>query len=59
MSAIILQDPVNLVYQAVKSMIEHLQGKTVEKRIDTGEFVATPDNMNEEAMKQLLNPSQK
>ncbi len=59
MSAIILQDPVNMGYQAVKAMVEHLQGKTVDKRIDTGEFVATPDNMNEEAMKQLLNPAQK
>lgn len=59
MSAIILQDPVNMGYQAVKSMIEHLEGKPVEKRIDTGEFVATPDNINDEKIQSLLNPPQK
>jgi|688.fasta_scaffold06918_11 ribose transport system substrate-binding protein len=59
MSAIILQDPVNMGYQAVKTMIEHLNGKEVEKRIDTGEFIATPENLNDEKMKTLLNPAQK
>lgn len=59
MSAIILQDPVNMGYQAVKTMIEHLQGKEVEKRIDTGEFVATPENLDDEKIKMLLKPAQK
>lgn len=59
MSAIILQDPVNMGYQAVKTMIEHLQGQEVEKRIDTGEFVATPDNIADEKINKLLNPAQK
>jgi ribose transport system substrate-binding protein len=59
MSAIILQDPVNMGYQAVKTMIEHLNGKQVEKRIDTGEFVATPANINDEQIQKLLNPPQK
>jgi hypothetical protein len=40
-------------------MIEHLNGKEVEKRIDTGEFIATPENLNDEKMKTLLNPAQK
>lgn len=40
-------------------MIEHLQGKEVEKRIDTGEFVATPDNIADEKINKLLNPAQK
>lgn len=59
MSAIILQDPVNMGYQAVKAMIEHLNGQEVKKRIDTGEFIATPDNLNDEQIRKLLNPEQK
>ena len=59
MSAIILQDPVNMGYQAGKAMIEHLNGQEVKKRIDTGEFIATPDNLNDEKIRKLLNPEQK
>jgi ribose transport system substrate-binding protein len=43
-------------YLGVMTMIEHLQGKKVEKRIDTGVYVVTPENMNTPAMKELLNP---
>jgi ribose transport system substrate-binding protein len=56
--AIVLQDPLKMGYLAVKSMLDHLNGKQVEKKIGTGEFVATPDNMNEPDMKKLLNPVQ-
>ncbi len=37
---IVLQDPVNMGYQSVKSMVAHLEGKPVEKRIPTGEAMA-------------------
>jgi ribose transport system substrate-binding protein len=59
MTAIILQDPVNMGYQAVKTIVEHLQKKEVPKRIDTGEFVATSENLQEEAIQKLLNPPTK
>jgi len=55
---IVLQDPVTMGYQAVMTMVQHLKGEPVEKRIGTGEYVATPDNMNEERMQQLLKPQQ-
>ena len=58
MQGIVLQDPVQMGYLAVKTIVEHLQGKTVEKRVRTGEYLATPENMNEERMHQLLNPKQ-
>jgi hypothetical protein len=35
-----------------------LQGRPVEKRIDTGEVMATPDNMNDEPVQELLAPRQ-
>ena len=57
-NGIVLQDPVGMGYQAVKSMAEHLSGKPIEKRISTGEFVATPANMDEPQMARLLKPVQ-
>lgn len=59
MSGIVLQDPVKMGYLAVKTMVQHLEGETVEKRISTGEYVAKPDNMDSEEMKRLLHPPKK
>ncbi len=55
---IVLQDPVKMGYLAVKTMVEHLQGKQAEKRISTGEYIATPENMNDPQMHKLLHPAQ-
>jgi ABC-type sugar transport system substrate-binding protein len=55
---IVLQDPVRMGYLGVKTMVEHLEGKKVEKRIPTGEHVATPENMDSPAIKELLHPLQ-
>jgi ribose transport system substrate-binding protein len=54
--AIVVQNPVLMGYQAVVTMVEHLQGKKVEKRIDTGVAVVTKENMTEPKMAELLNP---
>ena len=40
----------------VKAMVEHLGGKEVEKRIDTGAYLVTLGNMQEQQIKDLLNP---
>jgi ribose transport system substrate-binding protein len=56
MHGIVLQDPFQMGYQAVKSMVEHLDGKKVEPVITTGEYLATRENMEETRMKQLLDP---
>ncbi|HEX3870619.1 MAG TPA: substrate-binding domain-containing protein [Pirellulales bacterium] len=55
-SAIVLQDPVQMGYLATKALLDHLAGKPVEKRITTGEFVVTRDNMNEPEFDKLLHP---
>ena len=55
---IVLQDPVQMGYLAVKTMIDHLNGREVEKVISTGEYVATPDNMQEAKYDALLHPVQ-
>lgn len=72
MDGIVLQDPVTMGSLAVKAMIAHLEpgllsekdralvmdGDKVKRRIPTGEFVATPENMNEPRASELLNPKQ-
>jgi ABC-type sugar transport system substrate-binding protein len=55
---IVLQDPVKMGYLGVKTMVAHLQGKPVEKRIVTGVYVATAENMSDPQMKKLLEPAQ-
>ena len=54
--ALVIQDPVKMGYLAVKTLVSHIKGEPVEKRIDTGVHLATAQNMNEPAMKELLSP---
>ena len=54
--ALVVQDPVNMGYLGVKTMVEHLQGRPVEKRIDTGARLVTRDMMSDPAVKELLQP---
>lgn len=53
---LILQNPVNMGYLAVKTMVEHLKGRPVEKRIDTGAQLVTRDRMEDPAVRELLHP---
>jgi ribose transport system substrate-binding protein len=55
---VVLQDPVRMGYLAVKTMAAHLKGETPEKKISTGEQLATPENREEPKMKALLSPKQ-
>ena len=56
---LVVQDPVNMGYTAVKTMVAHLKGQPVEKWIDTGVHVATKDNMAAPEIKPLLEPDLK
>ena len=58
LDGIVLQDPVTMGYLAVKTMLAYLQGQKVEKRIVTGVYVATRENMADAQMKKLLEPAQ-
>jgi ribose transport system substrate-binding protein len=53
---LILQDPVKMGYLGVKTMVEHLKGRSVEERIDTGVQLITRDRMQDPASKELLQP---
>src|SRR6185436_11458598 len=54
--AIVVQDPLRMAYLGVMTLVDHLEGKKVEKRIDTGVHVITPENMDTPQMKDLLYP---
>jgi ribose transport system substrate-binding protein len=54
--ALVLQDPVNMGYLGVKTMIAHLRGQPVDKRVDTGVRLIPRDRMNEPEVKDLLHP---
>ena len=51
-----VQNPFRMGYLGVKTAYAHLMGEKVEKRIDTGVIMATPDNMNNTNVQQLLYP---
>jgi ribose transport system substrate-binding protein len=53
---LVLQDPMNMGYLGVKTMVQHLRGAKTERRIDTGSTVATRENMNEPEVAALLKP---
>ena len=56
MHGLVVQNPMNMGYLGVLRMVDHLQGKPVEPRIDTGVWMITKENMNEPATAELLHP---
>jgi ribose transport system substrate-binding protein len=53
---IVLQNPLRMGELGVKTMVQFLQGKPVEKMVDTGVFLVTPKNMDDPASKDLIRP---
>jgi len=56
MQGIVVQNPFAIGELGVKTMVDSLLGKPVEKRIDTGVMMITPENMNSPEAQKLLNP---
>jgi ribose transport system substrate-binding protein len=53
---IVVQNPFNMGYLGVRTIVEQLLGKTVEKRIDTGVTMVTKDNLDSAEIQTLLHP---
>ena len=53
---LVVQNPVKMGYLGVMTMVDHLGGRQVAKRIDTGVVLVTRDNMAEPEMQALLSP---
>jgi ribose transport system substrate-binding protein len=56
MDATVVQDPIRMGYLAVKAMADHLAGRLVDKRIDTGATLITRATMGTPEAQALLNP---
>ena len=56
LDGVAVQNPMKMGYLGVKTMVAHLKGQPVEKRIDTGVSLVTPENMDLPASKELTNP---
>ena len=53
---IVVQNPFNMGYLGVKTMVESLTGKSVADRIDTGVMLVTKENMASPEVNELLHP---
>ena len=53
---IVVQNPFNMGYLGVRTMVDSLSGKPVEKKIDTGVMLVTKDNLETPDVKTLLHP---
>ena len=53
---LVVQDPVKMGYLGVKTLVAHIKGETVQRRIDTGVRLVTPSDMNDPEVKELLQP---
>jgi ribose transport system substrate-binding protein len=53
--ALIVQNPYKMGYEGVKAVVMSIQGKPVERKIDTGVAVVTKDALDKPEIKALLN----
>ena len=56
LQGIVVQNPFNMGYLGVRIMADYLLGKSVEKRLDTGVTLVTPDNLNIPEIQTLVHP---
>ena len=57
--ALVVQNPLNMGYLGVKTVVQKLRGEPVQRRIDTGATLVTKQNMAEPGINELLNPDLK
>jgi ribose transport system substrate-binding protein len=53
---IVVQNPFNMGYLGVRTMVDSLQGKPVSRKIDTGVVLVTKENMESPEIHTLLHP---
>jgi ribose transport system substrate-binding protein len=54
--ALVVQDPVDMGYQSVKLMVQHLKGEKIEPTVTTGVHLVTKENMNDPEIAPLIAP---
>lgn len=53
---LVVQNPLSMGYLGLMTLVKHLEGEKVEKRIDTGVQMITSENMDQAEMKDLVHP---
>ncbi len=53
----VVQNPVNMGYLSVKTMVDHLQKRGVAATVDTGVLLVTADNLDQPDVKKILSGS--
>jgi ribose transport system substrate-binding protein len=56
LDGLVLQDPFNMGYLAIKTLVSHVRGEQVPARIDTGSKLVTRENMHQPEFQALLRP---
>ena len=56
LDGLVIQDPMKMGYLGVKTMVDHLHGRPVPRRIDTGVTLVTPANIDSAGVKDLVSP---
>ncbi len=54
--ALVVQNPIQMGYLAVKNLVDHIKGTSVEPRIDTGATIVDKANINDPEIAALVKP---
>jgi ribose transport system substrate-binding protein len=57
--ALVVQRPFEMGYVGVKTMVDHLSGRPVARRVDTGSTLVTKDNLDTPEIRALVSPDLK
>jgi len=56
LDGVVVQNPMRMGYLGVKTMVDYLRGRPIERRIDTGIMLVTAANLDSAATQTLINP---
>jgi len=56
LQGIVVRDPFRMGELGVTTIVDHLQGRSVDKRVDTGATMVAPENMDTPEAQRLLHP---
>jgi ribose transport system substrate-binding protein len=56
LNGFVVQNPVNMGYLSVKTLVDHLRGQAVPATLDTGVSLVTLDNLKDPAVQAVINP---
>jgi ribose transport system substrate-binding protein len=54
--SLVVQNPFAMGFESVRTLCEKIEGKTPERRLDTGVTLVTKENLSDPKIQQLLNP---